>query len=196
MMTNTIMKTSTTSNCKDNLPDHIHIFSVEDHDYWKPKLLESVEKMKEINNIQLNSSGYYYDFDIPKAKRTYKNLMDNILLPYATEIEEIYGLKVEITSTYWFQQYKQGSDFGWHTHNNHFAMVYYVELPEPKETTDFLNYGQFKLKEGDIIFFPTFLVHRSPEIKSNLRKTIISSNIHFTVDRKLIKQHGTEYFKH
>ena len=91
MMTNTIMKTSTTSNCKVNLPDHIYIFSVEDHDYWKPKLLESIEKMKEFNNIQLNSSGYYYDFNIPKAERTYKQLMDNILLPYINEVEETYG---------------------------------------------------------------------------------------------------------
>ena len=47
MMTNTIMKNSTTSNYRDNLPDFVHKFSVEDHNYWKPKLLDSIELMKE-----------------------------------------------------------------------------------------------------------------------------------------------------
>jgi len=64
------------------------------------------------------------------------------------------------------------------------------------EATEFLNYGKFDVKEGDILFFPTFLVHRSPIIKSNLRKTIISSNISFEVDRKLIGELREESFRH
>ena len=190
------MTSSTTSNYTDKLPDHIHIFSVEDHDYWKPKLLESIERMKEINNIQLNEKGYYYDYNISKAERTYKQLMDNVVLPYVYELEEMYGIALEKIMTYWFQQYFQGSDFGWHQHNGHWAMVYYVELPEMCESTEFLNYGQFNVKEGDIIFFPTFLIHRSPKIISNQRKTIIATNMDFQVNRKMIKKYGEEYFKY
>ena len=195
-MTNMTMTSSTTSNYTDKLPDHIHIFSVEDHDYWKPKLLESIERMKEINNIQLNEKGYYYDYNISKAERTYKQLMDNVVLPYVYELEEMYGIALEKIMTYWFQQYFQGSDFGWHQHNGHWAMVYYVELPEMCESTEFLNYGQFNVKEGDIIFFPTFLIHRSPKIISNQRKTIIATNMDFQVNRKMIKKYGEEYFKY
>lgn len=190
------MMSSTTSNYADKLPNHIHIFSVEDHDYWKPKLLESIEKMKEINNIQLNEKGYYYDFNIPETERTYKQLMDNIALPYISELEEKYGLALENRINYWFQQYLQGSDFGWHQHNGHWAMVYYVELPEMSESTEFLNYGRFNLKEGNIIFFPTFLVHRSPKIISDQRKTIISTNLNFCVDRDLIEKYGKEHFRY
>ena len=191
------MTISTTNNYTDKLPDHIHIFSVEDHDYWKPKLLESIEKMKEINNIQLNSKGYYYDYNIPRAERTYKELVDNILIGYIGELCDIYGVKWSNNKNiYWFQQYYQGSDHGWHCHNNHWAMVYYVELPEPKEATEFLNYGKFNLKEGDIIFFPTFLMHRSPIITSNLRKTIIATNISVRDDREAVATYGEEYFKH
>jgi len=196
MMTNMTMMSSTTSNSTDKLPDFVHIFSVEEHDYWKPKLLEAIEKMKEINNIQLNEKGYYYDFNIRNVQRTYKQLMDNIVLFYINEIEECYGLKCKSIAPYWFQQYLQGSDFGWHQHDHHWAMVYYIELPETSESTEFLNFGQFNVKEGDIIFFPTFLVHRSPKIQSNLRKTIISTNLQFVVDRKLIEYHGEEYFRH
>ena len=196
MMTNMTTMSSTTSNFTDNLPNFVHIFSVEEHDYWKPKLLEAIEKMKEMNNIQLNEKGYYYDFPILKAERTYKQIMDNIILPYVSELEEMYGLALKDLRQYWFQQYLQGSDFGWHTHNGHWAMIYYIELPEMSESTEFLNFGQFNVKEGDIIFFPTFLVHRSPEIISNQRKTIISTNINFTVTRELIENNDKQYFKH
>ena len=75
-------------------------------------------------------------------------------------------------------------------------MVYYVELPEMSESTEFLNYGQFNVKEGDIIFFPSFLVHRSPKIISNQRKTIIATNFEFWVDRDLIEKYGEEHFRH
>lgn len=188
-------KTSTTNNYTDKLPDFVHIFSVEDHDYWKPKLLEAIEQMKEINNIRLNNEGYYYDYDISEANRTYKNLMDNIVLSSINELEETYGLKLEFQPNYWFQQYLQGSKFGWHQHNAHWAMVYYIELPEMSESTEFLNFGQFNVKEGDIIFFPSFLIHRSPIIKSNLRKTIISGNYRFIVNRELIENYGEKYFR-
>lgn len=199
MMTKTISKTLTTNNSKAKLPDHVHIFSVEDHDYWKPKLLSSIDQMKADNNIELNEAGYYYDYDILKAPRTYGNLMNNILLSPIEEIGYKYGL---MESRYakrpplWFQQYIQGSGFGWHQHDGHWAFIYYIELPEIKEATEFLNYGQFNVKEGDILFFPTFLNHRSPIIKSNLRKTIISTNINFEVDRELIGEFGEESFRH
>jgi len=195
MMTNMITKSSTTSNFTDKLPDFVHIFSVEDHEFWKPKLLESIEQMKKINNIQVNNKGYYYDYNIPKAERTYKHLTDNIVLTYINELEEIYGLKNMHMPLYWFQQYLQGSDFSWHQHDEHWAMVYYVELPEMSEATEFLKFGQFNVKEGDIIFFPTFLIHRSPIIKSNFRKTIIATNFRFTVDRELIQKYGEQYFR-
>ena len=191
-----IMTNSTISNSKGSLPDHVHIFKVEDHDYYKPRLLESIQKMIDDNNIQLNEKGYYYDFNIPKAPRTYDKLVNQVLYPYVSELSEMYGLRYDKHSTYWFQQYLQSSDFGWHQHSGHWACVYYLELPEMSEVTEFLNYGQFDVEEGDVIFFPTFLVHRSPTIKSNLRKTIIATNVDFRVDRRMIERYGEEYFKH
>ena len=192
-----IMTNLTTNNSKANLPDFFHIYSIEDHDYWKPLLLESIEKMKEYNNIRLNEKGYYYDFDIPNAPRTYSKLMDNILLsPIEESICHKYGLQLNNKKQlYWFQQYFQGSDFGWHQHNGHWAMVYYIELPEMSEATEFLNFGQVDIKEGDVIFFPTFLCHRSPHIKSNQRKTIIATNLKFSVDREIIEDYGIEHFR-
>ena len=192
-----INKNSKISNYRDSLPDHVHIFSVESHAQCKPLLLESIEKMKADNNIELNEKGYYYDFNIPKATRTYKDLFTQLTFPYIHDLAEAYGLQqAQEKLIFWFQQYIQGSDFGWHQHGGHWACIYYLELPEMSEATEFLNYGQFDVKEGDLLFFPTFLVHRSPTIKSDSRKTIISTNFNFTVDRELISNYGEEHFKH
>lgn len=193
-----IMTNSTISNSKDNLPDHIHIFKVEQHDQYKPLLLKAIDQMISENNIQLNEKGYYYDYNIPKVERTYQKLIDSLLMPYMYELSEPYGLSMDLNKsrTWWFQQYFQNSDFGWHQHSGHWACVYYLELPEMTEATEFLNYGQFNVEEGDVIFFPTFLTHRAPIIKSNQRKTIIATNVNFVVDRKMIQQYGEESFRY
>lgn len=187
----------TTRNSEDNLPDFVHIFQVENFQEYKPKLLQLVSDMIITNDIQLNEKGYYYDFNIPKAPRTYLDLFAECIKPSIKQVEEKYGLEVKsFIGNPWFQQYEQGSDFGWHQHGGHWAVVFYVELPEMTESTEFLNYGQFNVKEGDVIFFPTFLVHRSPKIISNQRKTIIATNIDFEVDRNMIEIYGKEYFRH
>ena len=191
-----IMTNLTTSNYKDSLPDHVHIFKVEQHDQYKPLLLKSIQQMIDDNNIQLNEKGYYYDYNILEAVRPYENLMDILLYPHLCELGELYGLQFKRKNIYWFQQYLQSSDFGWHQHGGHWSCVYYLELPEMSEATEFLNYGHLNIKEGDVIFFPTFLVHRSPMIKSNQRKTIIATNVHYHVDREMIKQYGEQSFKH
>jgi hypothetical protein len=35
------------------------------------------------------------------------------------------------------------------------------------------------VKEGDIIIFPSYVIHRAPIIDNNIRKTIISCNLDF-----------------
>lgn len=177
------------------LPDHIHVFDVEGHEQYKPLLLKSIEEMVEKNNIEPNEKGYLYDFLLNKP-RTYGNLFKQVIYPYVIEIGEMYGSQPDqVKRDPWFQQYTQNTDFGWHSHSGHWAVVYYLELPEMAEATEFLHYD-IPLKEGQLIFFPAFLVHRSPIIKSNTRKTIIATNVSYQVDRELIKKYGEKSFKY
>ena len=198
MMMSMIMTNSTISNSKGNWSNNIHIFDVEDHETVKPILLNQIDKMIDINQISPNEEGYLYDYNIKKP-RTYEKLFMQTIYPYAVDVAEMYGLMIREkeynNAIPWFQQYTQNTAFGWHQHNKHFAVVYYLELPEMSEATEFLNHD-IPLKEGQIIFFPTFLVHRSPIIKSNTRKTIIATNLEFVVDREMIKNYGEESFKH
>lgn len=87
----------------------------------------------------------------------------------------------EITfSSVWFQQYSQNSFHRWHTHSSHYTGAFYIELPEGTPKTQ-LKFGEeiieIEAKEGEIVIFPSFVVHSSPPNNSPYRKSIISFNI-------------------
>lgn len=91
----------------------------------------------------------------------------------------------------WFQQYKQNSGHGWHIHSENFTNVYYLELPKNAPTTKLVNpYNQrdiieIDVKEGDIIVFPSYVIHKGPANLCNEQKTIISYNINATYSNKI-----------
>lgn len=82
----------------------------------------------------------------------------------------------------WFQQYQRNSQHGWHTHSSNFTNVYYLELPDSAPKTQIVNpYNQkdiieIDVKEGDILVFPSFVIHRAPINTGTDKKTIISFN--------------------
>jgi len=86
----------------------------------------------------------------------------------------------------WYQQYVKNNTHTWHVHGENYTGVYYLEFPEdsPKtELVDQLNLNKkiiIEAVEGDVVIFPSFIIHRSPKVISDLRKTIISFNLHFT----------------
>jgi hypothetical protein len=86
----------------------------------------------------------------------------------------------------WFQQYKLNDIHGWHTHGSNFTGVYYLDLSDDAPKTQLVNpFNQEQIimpdiKEGDILIFPSFVIHRAPKIKENINKTIVSFNCNFS----------------
>lgn len=92
--------------------------------------------------------------------------------------------KIEILQI-WFQQYQKHDRHNWHVHEySHFTNVYFLQLPDEKYKTEIKNLNgeviDYEAKEGDILTFPGFLPHRSPIIKDDIQKTIVSFNITLT----------------
>ena len=61
-------------------------------------------------------------------------------------------------------------------------MSYLLELPDSRYCTDFIDSEsnkrfQLSVCEGDVIIFPSYTIHRSPIIKSDIRKTTIAINL-------------------
>jgi hypothetical protein len=86
----------------------------------------------------------------------------------------------------WFQQYHINDTHGWHTHGSNFTGVYYLDLPDTAPNTQLVNpFNQEQIvmpdiKEGDILIFPSYVIHRAPKIKEDINKTIISFNCNFS----------------
>tara|TARA_R100001509_G_scaffold164291_1_gene141323 strand:+ start:905 stop:1462 length:558 start_codon:yes stop_codon:yes gene_type:complete len=158
------------------------------HKSIKDKLLQKiktqnsksfVKKQDGINdNIHKLDWNSHSDFTRPWVK---------FFLPYFEEsIAEIINklkFKEVLLHGIWFQQYDKNGTHGWHTHGNNFTGVYYLDLPKDSPATQICNpmnqeeVIDLNVKEGDIIIFPSFVVHRAPYNKSNSTKTIISFNL-------------------
>jgi len=79
----------------------------------------------------------------------------------------------------WFMQYKENDKHAWHTHpRTNLSGVYYLELPKKELITEFKD-KKVKTEEGDILIFPSYMLHRSPANKTKERKTVISFNCDF-----------------
>jgi len=83
----------------------------------------------------------------------------------------------------WFQQYQTKGKHGWHSHGFNYTGVYYLEYnKEENPPTEFLKPCSLKekfsidIEEGDIISFPSFVIHRAPINISLKNKTIVSFN--------------------
>ena len=89
-----------------------------------------------------------------------------------------------VINNLWFQQYEQNGTHGWHIHGSNYTGVYYVEFEKNYAKTELINpIDDEKIiidaEEGDIVIFPSFIIHRSALQKVNKTKTIISFNLSF-----------------
>jgi len=157
------------------------------------------EIMKHINE-QASSrifSDEHDDLDITRCDWTIERNVPRkwleVLRPSLTkELDIIYkelGYDTYDVKNIWFQQYETNGVHGWHVHVYcQWTNVYYVDLPEDCPQTEIINpYNQkdiikIDVKEGDLLTFPSFVIHRAPVNKSNKTKTIISFNSDADID--------------
>ena len=83
----------------------------------------------------------------------------------------------------WYQQYAKNSVHNWHIHGENYTGVYYLELPDDTPKTELIDQYDKKItveaNEGDVVIFPSFIIHRGPKVLNDSRKTIISFNLEF-----------------
>lgn len=119
---------------------------------------------------------FYTNSYILKLHSEFKKEFYNVLMDYYCA--ENFNLDYA-----WYQQYKTGDLHDWHFHpTSNISFVYFLELNSYKESTQFFDTKKRKVfhpkvKEGDVIVFPSFTPHRSPRIKTKNRKTVISGNM-------------------
>jgi len=168
---------------KISIGTYAYLTKLEQHLTIKKELLNLIE-ISQADRL----TEKYDDCDISRCDWNYRFLHRNwvnfffpILEDHLQKLARQIGYGYPKVSEIWFQQYDQNSTHGWHVHTNNWTSVYYLDLPLYAPRTQFKNYdfieGEFNTKEGDIITFPSSLIHRAPRNTTKYRKTIISWNM-------------------
>jgi hypothetical protein len=162
------------------------ISKIKEHEKNKDKLLKLIENIPKTSIQSKKENISHSDWNLPKDfEREYLNFFYDIIKPYMNDImKSLYCSSWNIQNG-WFQQYVKDNKHEWHNHQKtNFSNIYYLEMPDKNMKTEFYNILTkkiitFDLKEGDLLTFPAYILHRSKKIKSLCRKTIISFNSNF-----------------
>lgn len=156
------------------------------HDEIKLKLLKKINNAKNDspndNLAEVNISRADW-FDAQNMERNWVKFLSPYLLKEISKNYLSIGFDSLRVNEIWFQQYYLNSGHGWHSHSANFTNVYYLELNDSSPKTLLLNplnrkeIIEINVKEGDILSFPSFVLHKAPKNNSNKIKTIISYNV-------------------
>lgn len=163
--------------------------SLPEHKEIKDKILFEIENKKQDSLFQMDQN---FTDSISKLdwsnERDFERPWVKVALPYISKylehVKETLNYEELMLHDIWFQQYINKDTHGWHTHAHNFTVVYYLELDKESPKTELIDpFSGDKIipniKEGDILIFPSFVVHKAPMINNNIRKTIVSCNISF-----------------
>tara|TARA_R100000742_G_C4205126_1_gene33099 strand:- start:94 stop:612 length:519 start_codon:yes stop_codon:yes gene_type:complete len=167
--------------CK-KIEAYYFLTSIKEHSKTKKVLLSLINQIPKTQYEDVSHT----DWNLPKDYvRPYLAPFVDIIKPYMFKLTKKMKHKTWGIHNFWFQQYEKKGYHNWHTHGStQFSNVYFLELPDKKYGTEFLNVvtnKKFKInvKEGDLLTFPSCMFHRSPKINSKKRKTIIAFNSSF-----------------
>jgi len=162
------------------------IHKLPEHKKIKNKLLSLIDKAEnkrvfdEGSETDISKADWFHAGEF--SKREWCEFLKPFLVPVVIEMCKELGFDGFKMWEIWFQQYYNKDSHGWHSHSANWTNVYYLELPENAPKTQIVNpYTKevltIDIKEGDILMFPSFILHRAPPIENDVRKTIISYNL-------------------
>lgn len=166
-------------------PVEIAVCDVKNHIAEKANVLSAIAKHGTHSKIIQDQRISNTDWHLQDLPRSYWN---DYVFPLVNPVvvEFLQGLRSEglelnaIYPNFWFQQYEPGDFHGWHLHpGTMYNGVYFVEL-EGEVQTEFSYRGArftVPVSEGQVVLFPSTLLHRSPPNTSNSRKTSVAFNI-------------------
>ena len=169
-------------------------YPIENWSENKKKILDALPPEDE-SQLEPNGSGLYTDFFISSKVQempSYFNTVLDVIKPYLKSFMD--GNPVDFVEM-WYQKYYKNVEHNTHCHGfTGWSSIIYVEFdPKVHQSTRFFSpfrqpwdcdveVFQPKVKEGDMILFPSSLLHEAPVSRTDTRRTIISYNIRGYVD--------------
>ena len=174
----------------------INKFKVTNWEEKKPKLMELI-KLNSDDVIECQTDYYKHQTRPPYFDDFVKILtedLDNLVNTFTEGLSERYGGECPVKSLdewqLWSQRYTRGQYHGSHNHGmmniscvlfvefdekEHIPTTFYSPFPNPYYGT--ISKAAPPVSEGDIIAFPSLLLHESPVSPSDKERTIMSFNI-------------------
>ena len=138
------------SNIKSNLLEYI------DSDLLGKQFIDSIDHLNKTDFFSHREGlPYYYSV-------FYENAQE-----YLWQVLDRYCIENINLESVWYQQYIKKDTHGWHVHpNSSISFVYNLELENSQSSTEFYDRKnkqivQLDVNEGDILTFPSYLIHRS-----------------------------------
>ena len=161
---------------------------LEEHKQIKDEVLKLIDEQELFENLYDPNDGVNItkcDWGTSRWDRNRKwvNTLMKDLGPHLQNTIKEMGYVEFTLQEMWYQQYEKASGHGWHVHGQNWTNVYFLELPEGSPKTQFINpfdqttISEFNVKEGDVLTFPSYVIHRAPINRGDERKTIISWNM-------------------
>ena len=158
---------------------------IKDHSLYKDSILHLIKNYS-YSTIKGDTLDIISDYDLgPEHDRKYAELVEqrvrDCLVDFSKSNSYYSGVELRC---FFYQQYGRKQYHGWHIHDCQYSGVYYLDLPKETPKTQYIdpltgNICQLDIEEGDVIAFPSFLVHQAPPNESDILKTIISFNFNF-----------------
>ena len=167
----------------------VRIKKFEHHERLKDQLLTAINEQEQFEHLLTETNDILrVDWNTSRFDRSRKwlSIIGIELYEHLGEWCKTLGYESFDVHEIWFQQYTTGGKHAWHVHGSNFTNVYYLDLPDDTPKTEWIDpvtgtEYSFDVSEGDIITFPSWLIHRAPMNSSNKLKTIISWNMDVAV---------------
>jgi len=172
-----------------NLNSFYLVTDIQEHKQNKMKLLSAINSLphNEIKNNERDEFIHKTDWNLDEdVKRDYYDVFFPMIKPYMNKISEKMMCGRWSIDNYWFQVYGKTGQHTWHLHNKaNWANVYFLHLPKNTLATEIYDYttntiiNDIQVKEGQMLTFPAYMLHRSPKNNSDDLKVIIAFNSNF-----------------
>jgi len=171
------------------IPFPITVKPFKQHSQLKQQILDAIQRQENAEHMTAPDSDIIKcDWNTARydGNREWLKLINPTLSMHLDDWCKNMGYKTFGITEIWFQQYAKGGKHAWHTHSNNFTNVYYVNLPEDAQT-EWINpltkdKNTFDVHEGDIVTFPSWVIHRAPVNDTEDVKTIISWNMDISIE--------------
>ena len=164
--------------------------SFENHHNVKKTLLGMLDhadaEVHELGKDKFDDFIHRLDWDKNEDfNRPWVQYLKPFLENYFNQCAQYLGYQTAKIKQIWFQHYNTEGRHGWHIHGENYTGVYYVKFNKKCAKTELIDPLKqnkkivINAKEGDIVIFPSYVIHRATTQKENEDKIIVSFNLEF-----------------